>query len=69
MKLTAHQHDTLDSLLSRHYGTATVQWVELALELNPHLADLPILPLGTVVEMPDHAPVQHAIKSTVQLWD
>lgn len=69
MKLIAHQGDTLDSLLYRYYGEQGKQWVELALELNPHLANQGILAMGQGVEMPDSSPQPPAIKATVQLWD
>lgn len=69
MKLTAHQNDTLDSLLYRHYGENSVQWVELALELNPQLANVAVLEIGQVVEMPDQTPPKQAVKATLQLWD
>lgn len=69
MKLTAHQHDTLDSLLYRHYGERESKWVEMALEHNPHLANVAVLEMGTVVEIPDQTQPKQTIKATVQLWD
>lgn len=69
MKLIAHQGDTLDSLIFRHYGR-TANLVELALELNPHLANQPILTIGQVVDMPEiNQQPQKATKATMQLWD
>lgn len=69
MKLIAHQDDTLDSLLFRHFGHT--RHTEFALTQNKGIAQLPILPMGYVVELPDALPdtasARH--KQTVQLWD
>ncbi|KMK50663.1 tail protein [[Actinobacillus] muris] len=69
MILTAIQGDTLDLLIYRHYGS-TAGLVELALAYNPQLAEMPVLPIGQQVEMPDidrrAAPIS---KETVSLWD
>ncbi|SUT91576.1 tail protein X [Actinobacillus lignieresii] len=67
--ITAMQDDTLDALIYREYGT-TEGLVELALEYNPQLADMPILEMGQQVEMPDDDDIYTPIAtSTVQLWD
>ncbi|WGE76092.1 tail protein X [Actinobacillus equuli] len=67
--LIALQDDTLDSVIFRHYGT-TEGLVELALEYNPQLSDMPILEMGQQVEMPDDDDIYKPIAaSTVQLWD
>lgn len=67
MRAIAMQGDTLDILCQRLYGR-TAGVTEAALEANPGLADLgPILPHGTVVELPDTQP-QPAVQR-VQLWD
>lgn len=48
----------LDLLLWRRYGVRGRSLVERTLDLNPGLAALgPILPLGTVVIIPDLPPV------------
>lgn len=48
---------TLDLLLWRRYGVRGRSLVEVALEHNPGLAALgPVLPLGTVVKVPDLPP-------------
>lgn len=68
MRVTALQGDTVDLLVYRHFGR-TVGLVEATLELNPGLADIgPILPLGTVVELPE-PPVDQPSKPLLQLWD
>lgn len=64
--LTALEGDTLDRLLYRYYGT-TAGLVEQALEYNPQLANLPILPMGQLVQMPDEMP-SVTLKDTLQLW-
>lgn len=61
------QGDTIDLICLRHYGS-TAGITEAVLEANPGTADLgPVLPLGTIVVLPDIAPV--ATKETVNLWD
>lgn len=68
MNVTAQQGDTLDLLCQRHLGR-TIGVVESALEANPGLAALgPVLPMGTAVTLPDHAPAA-AQTSLLQLWD
>lgn len=68
MKVRAMQGDTLDAICQRYYGrTAAV--TEAVLEKNRGLAELgPILPLGTLVELPDVAPAPQK-KDMIQLWD
>ncbi|WP_274626587.1 tail protein X [Arvimicrobium flavum] len=47
----------LDLLLWRRYGVRGQGLVERTLELNPGLAELgPVLPIGTVVTIPDLPP-------------
>lgn len=68
MMVRARQGDTLDALCWRHLGV-TRDVVELALELNPGLADFgPIIPHGTPVELPE-PPSRASVVPTVQLWD
>ena len=64
----AQQHDTLDAICYRIYGT-TQGVTEQVLAANPGLADLgPLLPHGTPVTLP--ALPQAAPRApTVQLWD
>lgn len=66
-QVRAHQGDTLDALVWRHYGR-TAGVVEQVLEANPGLADLgPILPHGHPVNMPT-APAQAENSAMVNLW-
>ena len=64
--LTAQEGDTLDRLIYRYYGE-TAGLVEQALELNPQLANTPILPMGQAVKMPDQT-ASVVAKDTLQLW-
>lgn len=68
MKVRAMQGDTLDAICHRHYGrTAAV--TEAVLQANPGIAELgPVLPHGTLVELPDMAP-RPQNKNMIQLWD
>ncbi len=67
MLVRAIQGDTLDAICQRHYGR-TARVTEEALSANPGLADLgPVIPQGTLVKLPEHAPPQE--KKLVQLWD
>ncbi|WP_164276628.1 tail protein X [Stenotrophomonas sp. B1-1] len=71
MRVMALQGDTLDALCHRHLGT-TAGVVEKALALNYGISlHGPILPLGTVVELPEvPAPSAGAVvRPLVQLWD
>lgn len=68
MRVASQQGDTVDLLVYRHFGQ-TRGLVETVLELNPGLADLgPVLPQGTVVELPT-AQTEQAPKQLIQLWD
>lgn len=64
------QGDTVDALCWRELG-ATTGVVEAVLELNRDLADLgPILPTGTLVQLPDRSPATTTpVIPTQQLWD
>jgi phage tail protein X len=64
------QGDTVDALCWRELG-ATTAVVEAVLELNRDLADLgPILPTGTLVQLPDRAAsTATPVIPTQQLWD
>ena len=59
----ARQGDTLDLLLHRHTGR-TAGTTEATLAANPGLAGRgPILPMGTLIELPDVAP-----QPTTSIW-
>ncbi|MFP2768323.1 tail protein X [Oceanisphaera sp. KMM 10153] len=68
MKVRAMQGDTIDAICQRHYGrTAAV--TEAVLLANPGLAELgPVLPMGTLLELPDVAPPPQQ-NNMIQLWD
>lgn len=64
----AQQHDTLDAICYRAYGT-TQGVTEQVLTANPGLAELgPLLPHGTPVVLPA-IPLVTQRAPTVQLWD
>ncbi|MBE0404599.1 tail protein X [Halomonas citrativorans] len=64
----AEQHDTLDAICYRFYGT-TRGVTEQVLAANPWLAELgPVLPHGTPVTMPLISQTTQRAP-TVQLWD
>ncbi len=68
MQVIAHQGDSVDGLCWRHLGSSAV--LEQVLEDNPGLAALgPILPEGTLVQLPDRVPSTTTGKSLIQLWD
>ncbi|WLE59270.1 tail protein X [Burkholderia plantarii] len=67
-RVRSQQGETVDAICWRHYGR-TDGTVEAVLEANAGLADIGIvLPLGTVVEMPDVATVE-ATTPLLQLFD
>ncbi|TPG14353.1 tail protein X [Sphingomonas oligophenolica] len=67
-QLRADQGDTLDGLIWRMRALGPAD-LDAVLALNPGIAALgPILPLGTLVTVPDAAPAVRRIE-TVQLWD
>lgn len=69
MQVITQQGDTVDLVCHRFYGR-TADIVEAVLIANPKLTFLPaILPVGTVIEMPDltHSAAQNT--SQIQLWD
>lgn len=68
MKATALQGDSVDSLCYRHLGSSDA--VETVLDQNPGLAALgPILPMGTVVTLPDAGAPVAKKTNLIQLWD
>ncbi|MFC2514221.1 MAG: tail protein X, partial [Prevotella melaninogenica] len=46
------QHAKLDAILYRHFGRSE-GLLEIPCELNPHLMDKPIIPIGNPVILPD----------------
>ncbi|MGB6053739.1 MAG: tail protein X [Burkholderiaceae bacterium] len=69
MQVRAQQNDTVDQLVWRHLGS-TAGYVEQTLERNPALAAYgPILPHGTVVDLPEPHAVAPRKLPAVQLWD
>ena len=68
MQVISQQGDTVDKLCWQVYGS-TSGMVEKVLDANPKLAFMPVLlPLGTLVEMPELANVKPETPQ-VQLWD
>ena len=68
MNVRSMQGDTVDLMCWRYYGR-TDGTVEAVLEANAGLADLgTVLPLGTVVEMPDLTTVE-STAPLLQLFD
>jgi phage tail protein X len=67
--MRANQGDTLDAICYRVFGR-TAGVTEAALEANTGLADLgPVLPMGTLVNLPDPADAVQPDIDIVQLWD
>ena len=51
MIVRAQQNDNLDAILYRYFGKSE-GLLEIACELNPHLMDKAIIPIGTEVTLP-----------------
>ena len=68
MKVRAQQNDNLDAIVYRHLGKSQ-GLLEIACELNPHLMNQPIIPIGTNVTLhdPDTEKISVATE-TLQLW-
>ena len=66
MQVMAQQDDNLDLLIYRHLGNSA-GLLEQTLILNPGISATAILPIGTVVTLPDKQS-QPTINNTVQLW-
>lgn len=65
----ARQGDVLDMIAYRHYGRRPGM-VEMLLVANRGLADLgPVLPMGTLITLPDVAPQALTVATTIKLWD
>lgn len=59
----------LDLLVWRALGQQDQQLVEQTLTLNPGLASAgTILPVGTVVQLPELQPARARLRETVKLW-
>ena len=68
MKVRAQQNDNLDAIVYRHFGKSQ-GLLEIACELNPHLMNQPIIPIGTIVNLPDPDTEKISIaQDTLQLW-
>lgn len=66
------QGDMIDLIVQRHYGRTDRRLVEFVLEANRRvgLSERPeVLPLGTVITLPD--PPSEALRpaATIKLWD
>ena len=68
MQVYAQQNDNLDAILYRHFGRSE-GLLEITCELNPHLMNKPIIPIGTVVILPDADTEKISVAiDTIQLW-
>lgn len=68
MQVRANQGETLDALCQRVLGR-TAGVTETALAAYPGLADLgPVLPMGTLVDLPDDVQTAQTETALVQLW-
>lgn len=67
----AGDHISVDLLIWRRFKKYNEDLCERVLDFNPGLADLgPILPIGTVVNIPLDAPeLQPVERDVVSLWD
>ncbi len=60
---------TVSLIVWRRFKRPMPGLVEAILDANPGLADLgPILPLGTVFEMPAPVPQDHQVLDPIRLW-
>ena len=68
MQVRAQQNDNLDAIVYRHFGKSE-GLLEIACELNPHLMNQPIIPIGTIVNLPDPDTEKISVATdTLQLW-
>ena len=68
MQVRAQQNDNLDAILYRYFGKSD-GLLELACALNPHLLNKPIIPLGTLVTLPEPETEKISVATdTLQLW-
>lgn len=67
MEVYAQQNDNLDAILYRYFGRSE-GLLEIACELNPHLMDKPVIPIGTPVILPETDTEKISVASdTIQL--
>ncbi|MBS9781219.1 MAG: tail protein X [Gammaproteobacteria bacterium] len=66
MKTTAEQDETLDDICYRVLGHTDC--LEQVIELNSQLLDCPIVPQGSIVELPDDINKQPVQPQTITLW-
>ena len=60
---------TLSLIVWRWFNRPMPGLIEAILDLNQDLADLgPILPVGTVIEMPVPVPRQRTLLDPIRLW-
>ena len=68
MQVRAQQNDNLDAIVYRHFGKSE-GLLEIVCELNPHLMNQPIIPIGTIVNLPDPDTEKISVATdTLQLW-
>lgn len=68
MQVRAQQNDNLDAIVYRHFGKSE-GLLEIACELNPHLMNQPVIPIGTIVNLPDPDTEKISVaQDTLQLW-
>ena len=68
MQVRAQQNDNLDAIVYRHFGKSE-GLLEIACELNPHLMNQPVIPIGTIVNLPDPDTEKISVATdTLQLW-
>lgn len=68
MEVYAQQNDNLDAIVYRHLGKSQ-GLLEIACELNPHLMNQPVIPIGTIVNLPDPDTEKISVaQDTLQLW-
>ncbi|WP_439291259.1 tail protein X [Lonepinella koalarum] len=68
MNVYAQQNDNLDAMIYRTFGTSYGGLLEQTLLLNPRLTAHAILPLGTLVILPDQASTNAVNTDSIQLW-
>lgn len=68
MDVRSRQGDTVDAICYRTYGR-TAGVTEQVLKANTGLADRgPVLPIGTLVHLPDSNAATHSQPPLIQLW-
>ncbi len=64
---TAVQNDTLDNIAYRHFGADSNDYLPQLIELNSAYTPTAILPMGSVITLPNHDDVSKT--TTLKLWD